>query len=240
MSQASQQKGRGKGIQILKPTRPCQNSHTINMVTYKGHSIQPPRELTTTTSAWALEFKLTMSLGGHKFFKRFCVDEFHMGTLPYSSFLSNDLLPSLGARINQETRLRRYIISPFDPRYRWWWFFNHPITITQINTLNDILVFVSSNMLCYFRAWEMLLIVLVVYSAWICPFEFAFLPYKQDALFIIDNIVNAFFAIDIMLTFFVAYLDRHSYLLVDHPKKIAIRYLSTLPWGYCNILIIFM
>ncbi|XP_027354115.1 potassium channel KAT3-like isoform X2 [Abrus precatorius] len=131
---------------------------------------------------------------GKKFFKRFCVDEFQMGSLPYSSFLSNDLLPSLGARINQETRLRRYIISPFNPRY---------------------------------RAWEMLLIVLVVYSAWICPFEFAFLPYKQDTLFIIDNIVNAFFAIDIMLTFFVAYLDSHSYLLVDDPKKIAVRYIST-------------
>ncbi|CAJ1975445.1 unnamed protein product [Sphenostylis stenocarpa] len=131
---------------------------------------------------------------GHKFFKRFCVDEFQMASLPYSSFLSNDLLPSLGARINQETRLRKCIVSPFDPRY---------------------------------RAWEMLLIVLVVYSAWICPFEFAFLPYKQDPLFIIDNIVNAFFAIDIILTFFVAYLDNHSYLLVDDPKKIALRYIST-------------
>ncbi|CAJ1978364.1 unnamed protein product [Sphenostylis stenocarpa] len=136
-----------------------------------------------------------MSLSrGQKFFKRFCVDEFQMASLPYSSFLSNDLLPSLGARINQETRLRRCIVSPFDPRY---------------------------------RAWEMLLIVFVVYSAWICPFEFAFLPYKQDTLFIIDNIVNAFFAIDIILTFFVAYLDNHSYLLVDDPKKIALRYIST-------------
>lgn len=64
---------------------------------------------------------------------------------------------------------------------------------------------------------------LVVYSAWICPFEFAFLTYKQDALFIIDNIVNSFFAMDIILTFFVAYLDTQSYLLVDDPKKIAIR-----------------
>ncbi|XP_061357774.1 potassium channel KAT3-like [Gastrolobium bilobum] len=129
-----------------------------------------------------------------KFFQRFCVDEFQMGSFPYSSFMSNDLLPSLGARINQETRLRKYIISPFNPRY---------------------------------RAWEMLLIILVIYSAWICPFEFAFLPYKQDTLFIIDNIVNGFFAVDIMLTFFVAYLDSHSYLLVDDPKRIAVRYIST-------------
>jgi len=78
-------------------------------------------------------------------------------------------------------------------------------------------------MFFYYRAWELVLVVLVIYSAWICPFEFAFLPYKEDALFIIDNIVNGFFAIDIVLTFFVAYLDHHSYLLVDDPKRIAIR-----------------
>ncbi|KAL5157504.1 Potassium channel KAT1 [Glycine soja] len=129
------------------------------------------------------------------FFQRFWQDEFQTGNIPHGSFLANDdLLPSLGARLNQETRLRRYIISPFNPRY---------------------------------RAWELVLVVLVIYSAWICPFEFAFLPYKEDALFIVDNIVNGFFVIDIVLTFFVAYPDRHSYLLVDDPKKIAIRYIST-------------
>lgn len=69
----------------------------------------------------------------------------------------------------------------------------------------------------------MFLVILVIYSAWICPFQFAFLTYKQDALFIFDNIVNGFFAIDIILTFFVAYVDSQSYLLVDSRKKIAIR-----------------
>ncbi|KAF9620689.1 hypothetical protein IFM89_013989 [Coptis chinensis] len=127
------------------------------------------------------------------FVKQFCNDE-----LPTRNndptFLADDLLPSLGARINHSTRLRKYIISPFNPRY---------------------------------RAWEMFLIVLVIYSAWICPFEFAFLSYKQDTLFVIDNIVNGFFAIDIILMFFVAYLNRQSYLLVDDPKRIATRYIST-------------
>jgi potassium channel len=66
----------------------------------------------------------------------------------------------------------------------------------------------------------------VLYSAWICPFQFAFLPEKHDTLFIIDNIVNGFFAIDIVMTFFVAYLDNHSYLLIDDHKKIAKRYIS--------------
>ncbi|XP_021765187.1 potassium channel KAT3-like isoform X2 [Chenopodium quinoa] len=129
------------------------------------------------------------------FFKRFCTNELRIehGS-SYDSVFSNDILPSLGAQINQTVELNKYVISPFNPRY---------------------------------RAWEMLLIILVVYSAWICPFEFAFLVYKQDALFIIDHVVNGFFAIDIVLTFFVAYIDRRTYLLIDDHKKIAIRYLST-------------
>ncbi|KAM6575741.1 hypothetical protein CsatA_024068 [Cannabis sativa] len=119
--------------------------------------------------------------------KNFCIDDHDF----------QEMLPPLGATINQNqtTRLNKYIVSPFNPRY---------------------------------RAWEIFLVVLVVYSAWICPFEFAFLPNKKDdALFIIDNIINGFFAIDIFLTFFVAYLDSHTYLLIDNPKKIAIRYLCT-------------
>ncbi|KAF8408914.1 hypothetical protein HHK36_004984 [Tetracentron sinense] len=126
------------------------------------------------------------------FFGQFCNNEFRMENNSHS--FSSDFLPSLGARINHATQLRRFIISPFDPRY---------------------------------RAWEMFLIVLVIYSAWISPFEFAFLTYKQDTLFIINNIVNGFFAIDIILTFFVAYLDSQSYILVDDPRKIAIRYILT-------------
>ncbi|XP_012842221.1 PREDICTED: potassium channel KAT3 [Erythranthe guttata] len=127
------------------------------------------------------------------FLRRFCIEDFHMTTATQSGFFS-DLIPSLGARINRATTLRKNIVSPFNPRY---------------------------------RAWQVFLIVLVIYSAWISPFEFAFLSYKQDALFVIDNIVNSFFAIDIVLTFFVAYLDSQSYLLIDDPRKIALRYIST-------------
>ncbi|KAL6542712.1 3-ketoacyl-CoA thiolase 1, peroxisomal [Orobanche hederae] len=112
----------------------------------------------------------------------------------FSGFFSNDLLPSLGAEINRSAKLRRRIISPFDP--------------------------------CY-RAWEIFLLLLVIYSAWLSPFQFAFLSFKLDALFIIDNIVNCFFAVDIVVTFFVAYLDKQPYLLIDDPRKIAIRYLTT-------------
>lgn len=80
--------------------------------------------------------------------------------------------------------------------------------------------------MCLLRAWEMFLIVLVIYSAWICPFELAFLRHLAHKLFVVENIVNIFFAVDIVLTFFVAYLDRKSYLLVDNPKRIASRFVS--------------
>ncbi|THU51119.1 hypothetical protein C4D60_Mb06t27670 [Musa balbisiana] len=126
------------------------------------------------------------------YFQHFCNDGFQLGNGAYSPH--SDLLPSLGATINNTIKLRKHIVSPYDPRY---------------------------------RLWEMFLILLVLYSAWICPFEFAFLRYLPSTIFLVDNIVNSFFAIDIVLTFFVAFIDHKSYLLVDDPKRIAVRYLST-------------
>ncbi|KAK1549983.1 hypothetical protein Q3G72_011801 [Acer saccharum] len=108
--------------------------------------------------------------------------------------LSTGVLPSLGARSNRRVKLRTFIISPYDHRY---------------------------------RIWETYLVLLVIYTAWVSPFEFGFLRKPQKPLSIIDNIVNGFFAVDIILTFFVAYLDKTSYLLVDSPKKIAWKYASS-------------
>ncbi|XP_072968740.1 potassium channel AKT1-like [Typha angustifolia] len=108
--------------------------------------------------------------------------------------LSTGILPSLGARSNRRVKLRRFIVSPYDRRY---------------------------------RIWETFLIVLVIYSAWVSPFEFGFIKEVTGGLTIADNVVNGFFAIDIILTFFVAYLDRATYLLVDSPKKIAWRYTTS-------------
>lgn len=80
----------------------------------------------------------------------------------------------------------------------------------------------------YCRLWETYLVLLVFYTAWVSPFEFGFLEQKiKGPLAITDNVVNGFFAIDIVLTFFVAYLDKTSYLLVDNPKQIAWRYTRT-------------
>ncbi|KAG6520531.1 hypothetical protein ZIOFF_017588 [Zingiber officinale] len=127
-------------------------------------------------------------------FRRLCADGFTLLSGNQKCILYDDLLPSLGASISDSIKLRKRMISPYDPRY---------------------------------RLWELFLIFLVLYSAWICPFEFAFLRYLPRTICVVDSIVDSFFAIDIMLTFFVAFVDRKSYLLVDDPKRIASRYLST-------------
>ncbi|KAE9452274.1 hypothetical protein C3L33_15827, partial [Rhododendron williamsianum] len=73
------------------------------------------------------------------------------------------------------------------------------------------------------RWWQTFLVVLVVYSAWSSPFELAFKKVATGSLLPVDLAVDAFFAIDIVLTFFVAYLDKSTYLLVDNHEKIAMR-----------------
>ncbi|XVF49274.1 hypothetical protein PTKIN_Ptkin03bG0255400 [Pterospermum kingtungense] len=108
--------------------------------------------------------------------------------------LSTGILPSLGARSNRRVKLGRFIVSPYDRRY---------------------------------RVWETFLVILVVYTAWVSPFEFGFLKKPESPLSVTDNVVNGFFALDIILTFFVAYLDKTTYLLIDDHKKIAWKYSSS-------------
>ncbi|CAL1373518.1 unnamed protein product [Linum trigynum] len=85
-----------------------------------------------------------------------------------------------------------------------------------------------------YRMWQTFLVVLVVYSAWASIFELAFKKAATGTLSHFDLAVDAFFAIDIVLTFFVAYLDTTTYLLVDDHKKIATRYL-TKPWFIMDV-----
>ncbi|CAA0838345.1 Potassium channel AKT1 [Striga hermonthica] len=112
----------------------------------------------------------------------------------YHSMSSTGLLPALGVHTNRRHKLRRFIISYRDPRY---------------------------------RAWDTFLTILVFYTAWVSPFEFGFNMRHSKALAVTDNVLNAFFAIDIVLTFFVAYLDKETYLIIDDHKMIASRYAKT-------------
>ncbi|PKA64204.1 Potassium channel KAT3 [Apostasia shenzhenica] len=77
-----------------------------------------------------------------------------------------------------------------------------------------------------YRRWQAFVVLLVAYSAWASPFELAFeRAASSAALTAVDFVVDAFFAVDIVISFFVAYQDESTYLLVDEPKKIAARYL---------------
>jgi len=68
------------------------------------------------------------------------------------------------------------------------------------------------------------MVILVAYSAWVYPFEVTFMHSSPNRkLYIVDNIVDLFFAVDIVLTFFVAYVDGTTHLLVRDSKKIAVR-----------------
>ncbi|KAL3633454.1 hypothetical protein CASFOL_022216 [Castilleja foliolosa] len=87
--------------------------------------------------------------------------------------------------------------------------------------------FVISYLDPRYIAWDKFLIALVFYTAWVSPFEFGFSMRRDKVLSITDNVVNGFFAIDIILTFFVAYLDKTSYIIVDDHKLIALRYAKT-------------
>ncbi|KAK1641544.1 hypothetical protein QYE76_059349 [Lolium multiflorum] len=111
---------------------------------------------------------------------------------PFS--IMTGILPSLGAHSSRRHRVRRCVVSPYDPHYLF---------------------------------WEHTLVILVLYSAWASPFEFGFFMYPHGPLAIADNVVNVFFAVDIVLTFFVAYADKKTFLLVDDPGKIAWRYVTT-------------
>ncbi|WRX15245.1 Ion transport domain - like 4 [Theobroma cacao] len=79
-----------------------------------------------------------------------------------------------------------------------------------------------------YRCWETFMVLLVFYSAWVYPFEVSFFSSSPPRrLYIADNIVDLFFAVDIVLTFFVAYIDRRTHLLVQDSKKIAVRLVNS-------------
>ncbi|KAL0333783.1 UNVERIFIED_CONTAM: Potassium channel AKT1 [Sesamum angustifolium] len=118
--------------------------------------------------------------------------------------LSTGILPSLGARSNRRVKLRSFIVSPYDRRYRL-------VSFSPQVELN-----IAEHGRTIWLCWSFTLLGCLHLNS-------AFLK----KLSITDNVVNGFFAIDIILTFFVAYLDTTTYLLVDDQKQIAWKYASS-------------
>ena len=111
---------------------------------------------------------------------------------------------------------------------RWWRiFFIDLVCISWWYSILHVL-----RRLMFFRWWQNFLIILVIYSAWISPFELAFMRDLPTNFSRVDYCVDAFFFADIIVTFFVAYLDRSTYVLVDEKPKIALRYFHISVWDY--------
>lgn len=75
----------------------------------------------------------------------------------------------------------------------------------------------------YLLMWEQVIILFAAYSAVITPFEFAFFNVPPAGLRIFDNVINIFFLAEIVLTFFVAYKNKKTYLFVTDHQTIALK-----------------
>jgi hypothetical protein len=75
-----------------------------------------------------------------------------------------------------------------------------------------------------YQYYEYCFIPFVFWTAWSAPFFWAFLNVGQThPLSIADYVVDFLFAVDIALTFRVAFIEKKTYLVVDEPKRIAKR-----------------
>lgn len=79
----------------------------------------------------------------------------------------------------------------------------------------------------HYRHWENFLVFLVIFTAWMSPFELGFVRVHLVPYIVTDLVVDCFFVVDIFLTFFVAYVDKRTYLLITKRSQIAARYLKT-------------
>ncbi|XVF45243.1 hypothetical protein PTKIN_Ptkin02bG0189400 [Pterospermum kingtungense] len=99
-----------------------------------------------------------------------------------------------------------------------------PLGVSSYNQNQTKSKWIISPMDSRYRCWETFMMMLVFYSEWIYPFEAAFFSSSPPRKpYIAYNIVDLFFSVDIVLTFFVAYIDPITQLLVRDSKMIAVR-----------------
>jgi hypothetical protein len=94
-------------------------------------------------------------------------------------------------------------------------------------------------------AWDVIMALLLMIMAFYIPYRVAFYWNDEEeedlTVFIFEMLVDAMFAMDILLNFFTAYTDPSTSLMVTTPKLIAKKYIksyffvdliATLPLGY--------
>ncbi|KAJ4961672.1 hypothetical protein NE237_021582 [Protea cynaroides] len=91
----------------------------------------------------------------------------------------------------------------------------------------------------WYQAWKHFILLWAVYSSFFTPFEFGFFRGLPENLFLLDIAGQAVFLVDIIVRFFVAFRDEHTYRMVYNRNRIALRYVKSsfvidffgcLPW----------
>ncbi|XP_047974109.1 potassium channel SKOR-like isoform X2 [Salvia hispanica] len=79
----------------------------------------------------------------------------------------------------------------------------------------------------WYKAWEKFILIWAIYSSFFTPMEFGFFRGLPENLFILDIVGQVAFLFDIILQFFVAYRDNHSYKMIYKRNPIALRYIKS-------------
>ena len=76
--------------------------------------------------------------------------------------------------------------------------------------------------------WDLLVIVLSLYNAFVIPLQFSIPKTFEGAVSIVvfDNIIDIIFYLDIFITFRTQYIDPKSEDLISDSKRIAVNYLK--------------
>jgi potassium voltage-gated channel Eag-related subfamily H protein 7 len=77
------------------------------------------------------------------------------------------------------------------------------------------------------KQWDIYIAVLLIYTAYVTPYEVAFLTTKFDPMFVINQVVNLSFLLDMVKTFFTAYLDKENAVLTGDVWRITKAYFSS-------------
>ncbi|GFP94887.1 potassium channel skor [Phtheirospermum japonicum] len=94
-----------------------------------------------------------------------------------------------------------------------------------INASQGLFIHPDNNR--WYKAWEKFILIWAIYSSFFTPMEFGFFRGLPKNLFVLDIVGQVAFLIDIVLQFFVAYRDSHSYNMVCNRNLISLRYLKT-------------
>lgn len=80
----------------------------------------------------------------------------------------------------------------------------------------------------WYETWTQFILLWAVYSSFFTPLEFGFFRGLPKNLFFLDITGQVAFLVDIIVNFFLAYRDSHTYRMIYNPTSIAFRFISLL------------